>query len=42
MSKGGTEEGTGYVDEVATGKKLSDQIPRIALMGSGSLAWNAG
>ena len=41
ISDGGTEDGTGYVYEVATGKKLSDQIPRLEVMGGGSLAWNA-
>jgi prolyl oligopeptidase len=41
MSEGGTEEGTGYVYEVATGKQLTDKIPRLEVMGGGSLAWNA-
>jgi prolyl oligopeptidase len=41
MSEGGSEEGTGYVFDVATGKKLADAIPRLQVQGGGSLAWNA-
>src|ERR1022692_2842634 len=40
MSEGGSEEGTAYIFEVETGKKLADMIPRVQVMGGGSLAWN--
>jgi len=40
LSEGGTEDGTGHVYEVATGKEMSDRIPRIhAATASGSAAW---
>ncbi|MBI3410629.1 MAG: S9 family peptidase [Planctomycetes bacterium] len=42
LSEGGTEEGTVHVFEVESGKKLADVIPRVQVMGGGSLAWNAG
>jgi prolyl oligopeptidase len=42
LSEGGSEEGTVYVFESATGKKLPDVIPRVQFpTGGGSLAWNA-
>jgi prolyl oligopeptidase len=41
MSEGGTEEGTVYVFEQDSGKKLADVIPRVYVMGGGSVAWNA-
>jgi prolyl oligopeptidase len=41
LSEGGSEEGTAYLFEVETGKKLADVIPRVQVMGGGSLAWNA-
>ncbi len=42
LSKGGTESGTVHVWEVATGRKLSDEVPRTnGGTAGGSLAWNA-
>jgi len=42
LSRGGSEEGTVYVYEVATGKALSDEIPRVNYpTAGGSVAWNA-
>ncbi len=42
MSKGGTESGTAYVYETATGKKLSDEVPGVnGGTAGGSLSWNA-
>src|SRR5581483_6670201 len=41
MSKGGSEDGAVSIFEVATGKALSDVIPRVNYpTGGGSLAWN--
>ncbi len=41
LSKGGTEDGTVSVFEVATGKQLPDVIPRVhGATAGGSLAWN--
>src|ERR1017187_7152994 len=42
LSKGGSEEGSVSVFEVATGKQLSDAIPRVnGATAGGSVAWNA-
>jgi prolyl oligopeptidase PreP (S9A serine peptidase family)/phosphodiesterase/alkaline phosphatase D-like protein len=42
LSEKGSESGTLYVYEAATGKKLSDAVPRVQLpTGGGSAAWNA-
>jgi prolyl oligopeptidase len=42
LSKGGSEEGSVSVFEVATGKKLPDDIPRVnGATAGGSVAWNA-
>jgi prolyl oligopeptidase len=42
LSENGTEEGTGHVFDVATGKELSDRIPCIhAATAGGSAAWKA-
>jgi prolyl oligopeptidase len=41
LSKGGTEDGTVSVFEVATGKKLADSVPRVnGATAGGSVAWN--
>ena len=41
LSKGGSEEGSVSVFEVATGKPLSDAIPRVnGATAGGSVAWN--
>ena len=41
LSKGGTEDGTVSVFEVATGKQLSDNVPRVnGATAGGSVAWN--
>ena len=40
LSEGGSEEGTLYVYETATGKKLDDVIPRVEFpTGGGDVAW---
>jgi prolyl oligopeptidase len=42
LSKGGTEEGTVYVWDVKTGRKLSDEVSRVnGGTAGGSVAWNA-
>jgi prolyl oligopeptidase len=42
LSEKGSEAGTVYIYETATGKKLSDAIPRVQFpTGGGSVAWNA-
>jgi len=42
LSKGGTEDGTVYVYDVATGKALDDVVPRVnGGTAGGSLTWNA-
>lgn len=42
LSKGGSEEGTVYIYETASGKCLEDEIPRVNYpTAGGSLAWNA-
>jgi len=42
LSENGTEEGTVYVYEAATGKRLDDVIPRVNFpTAGGSAAWNA-
>jgi prolyl oligopeptidase len=42
LSKGGSEEGSVSVFEVATGKRLPDLIPRVnGATAGGSLVWNA-
>ena len=42
LSKGGTEDGSVSVFEVATGNPLSDNVPRVnGATAGGSLAWNA-
>ena len=41
LSRGGSEEGTVHVYEVATGRELTDFIPRVNYpTGGGSVAWN--
>lgn len=41
LSENGSEEGTVYVFETATGRKLSDLVPRAQYAtGGGDLAWN--
>jgi prolyl oligopeptidase len=41
-SVGGSEDGGATVIEVATGKKLSDEVPRVQYpTGGGSIAWDA-
>jgi prolyl oligopeptidase len=43
LSKGGSEEGSVSIFEVATGRRLPDLIPRVnGATAGGSLAWNAG
>jgi prolyl oligopeptidase len=39
LSSHGTEDGTLHLFEVSTGKLVDVRIPRITLMGGGSLAW---
>src|SRR6516164_8119285 len=39
LSPRGTEEGTAYVFETATGKPLADKVPRVNTASGGSLAW---
>jgi prolyl oligopeptidase len=42
LSKGGTEDGTIHIYEVATGHELPDRIPRVnGGTAGGSVAWNA-
>jgi prolyl oligopeptidase len=42
LSKGGSEEGSVSIFEVATGRRLPDLIPRVnGATAGGSLAWNA-
>ena len=42
LSQGGSEDGALYFLEVATGKLMSDVIPRVAYpTGGGSVCWNA-
>ena len=42
MSENGSEDGTLYLFDVATGKKLSDQVPRVQYpTAAGSAEWNA-
>ncbi|HLX44351.1 MAG TPA: prolyl oligopeptidase family serine peptidase [Bryobacteraceae bacterium] len=42
LSKGGSEEGSVSIFEVATGKRLSDLIPRVnGATAGGSLVWNS-
>jgi prolyl oligopeptidase len=42
LSEGGSEEGTLYVYETATGKKRADVIPRVQFpTAGGDVAWNA-
>ena len=41
LSKGGTESGTVYVFDAATGKRLTDEVPRVnGGTAGGSVAWN--
>jgi prolyl oligopeptidase len=41
LSLGGSEQGTAFVYEAATGKRLSDEIPRVQYpTGGGSITWN--
>jgi len=43
LSQGGSEQGTAYVYETASGKRLTDEVPRVQYpTGGGSLAWDAG
>ena len=40
LSRDGSEDGTGYVYEVATGRRLADAIPRVTYpTGGGSIEW---
>jgi len=42
LSKNGSEKGTAYVYETASGKRLSDEVPRVNNpTAGGSIAWNA-
>ncbi len=42
LSKGGTEDGTVYVYDVATGARLPDELPHVnGGTAGGSVAWNA-
>lgn len=42
LSEGGSEDGTVYVFDTATGRRLSDVIPRVNYgTAGGSVAWNA-
>jgi len=42
LSEGGSEDGTAHVFETATGKELSDRVPRVNFgTAGGSFAWNA-
>ncbi|MEP7275561.1 MAG: S9 family peptidase, partial [Betaproteobacteria bacterium] len=42
LSKDGSEDGTAYVFDVATGKRLPDVVPRVAFpTGGGSVEWAA-
>jgi prolyl oligopeptidase len=42
FSENGSENGTAYVFDVATGKKLSDRVPRVNFgTAGGSIAWKA-
>jgi prolyl oligopeptidase len=42
LSAGGTESGTVYVYDVASGKRLADEVPRVnGGTAGGSVAWNA-
>src|SRR5512143_2807279 len=42
LSKNGSEDGTGYVFEVETGRKLDDEVPRVSYpTGLGDIEWNA-
>jgi len=41
LSKNGSEDGTVFVYDVATGRRLPDEIPRVQFpTGGGSVAWN--
>jgi prolyl oligopeptidase len=41
ISEGGSEDGNAHVYEVATGRELSDRVPRVNFgTAGGSLAWN--
>ncbi|HTT14022.1 MAG TPA: prolyl oligopeptidase family serine peptidase [Burkholderiaceae bacterium] len=42
LSKDGTEDGTAYVYDVSTGRRLPDEIPRVTYpTGGGSIEWAA-
>jgi prolyl oligopeptidase len=42
LSEGGSEDGTAHVFETATGKELSDRVPRVNFgTAGGSFSWNA-
>ena len=42
LSENGSEDGTGYVFNVATGKQLKDRVPRVNFAtAGGSIAWKA-
>jgi len=42
LSESGSEDGTAHVFETATGKELSDRVPRVNFeTGGGSFVWNA-
>ena len=39
LAQGGSEQGSVHVYEVATGKPLSDVVPRVTAIGGGSVIW---
>ncbi len=42
LSQNGSEDGTVYIYDVATGQRLADRIPRVQYpTGGGSVAWNS-
>jgi prolyl oligopeptidase len=42
LSENGSEDGTGYVFDASTGKRLSDRVPRVNFAtAGGSIAWNS-
>lgn len=42
LSEGGSEDGSAHVFETATGKEMSDRVPRVNFgTAGGSVAWNA-
>lgn len=41
LASGGSESGTVRIYDVASGKALPDVLPRVTVIGGGSVAWNA-